>query len=72
MFRRKVKAEARGFDRERKEPVVRCSICTGEQVAGFLEKGTSHFEDVMLIRGEDDLKKFCEMYGITEEPRRIY
>ena len=72
MFRRRVKAEAREYDRERKEPVIRCSICTGEQVAGFLGKGTSHFEDVMLIRSEDDLKQFCEMYGIEGEPRRIY
>ena len=37
------------------KPVVRCSICTGEQAAGFKEKATGRFEEVMLIRGEGDM-----------------
>lgn len=69
---RRRRQEAREYDREHKEPVVRRSICTGERVAGFLERGGSHFEEVMLVRGEADLREFREMYGIEEVPREIY
>ena len=39
-------------------------ICNGEQVAGFKEKKTGHFEEIMLIRSERDLQDFKERYGI--------
>ena len=61
-----------GYDETEKTPVIRCSICTGEQVAGFLRKDTGTFEEVMLIRGEEDLYAFREAYGITGEIRKIY
>ena len=34
MFGRKT-VEKKEYDRENLHPVLRCSICTGEQVAGF-------------------------------------
>ena len=52
------------FDRENKRPVLKCSICNGEQVAGFKDVHTGKFEEVMLIRTERDLEAFKEMYGI--------
>ena len=52
------------FDRENKRPVLKCSICNGEQVAGFKDVHTGKFEEVMLIRNERDLEVFKEMYGI--------
>ena len=61
-----------GYDREKKTPVIRCSICTGEQVAGFRDRETGRFEEVMLIRSEADLRDFREQYGITGEIQRIY
>ena len=66
------KPEKGTFDRQRKKPVIRCSICTGEKTAGFLDRSTGHFEDVMLIRDDRDLRTFCERYGITEEIEKIY
>jgi hypothetical protein len=48
-------------------PVMRCSICTGEKVAGFLSEKDGHFQEVRLIRNSDDLLLFCHEYGITEE-----
>ena len=60
------------YDRERKEPVLRCSICTGEQVAGFWDLRNNRFEEVMLIRGDADLREFRSMYGIDGELRKIY
>ncbi len=60
------------YDSENLKPVLKCSICTGEQVAGFQDIHTGKFEDVMLICTEDDLKKFKSQYGITEEVAKIY
>lgn len=53
-------------DREIFKPVLRCSICTGEQVAGFKNLSTGKFEDVMLIQNEKDLKMFMKRYALTE------
>lgn len=49
--------------------VLHCSICTGEQVAGFKDEQTGKFEEVCLIRDESDLKKFMETYGLESVPK---
>lgn len=53
-------------------PAIRCSICTGEQVAGFRNRETGRFEEIMLLRTPDDLEIFRERYGITDEIEKIY
>ncbi|MCM1271970.1 MAG: aspartate dehydrogenase [Clostridium sp.] len=63
---------AKTYDSENLKPVLKCSICTGEQVAGFQNVHTGKFEDVMLIRTEEDIKKFKKQYGITVEIEKIY
>lgn len=55
------------FDREEKRPVIRCSICTGEQVAGFQDRRTGRFEEVMVLRNRADRQEFIGRYGIREE-----
>ena len=60
------------YDREHLEPVIRCSICTGEQVAGFRRKDSGQFEDVMLLRDEADLETFRRKYGIEGDIAKIY
>ena len=64
MFRRKVKKCS--YDRENLRPVIRSSICTGEQVAGFKNIYTGKFSAVLLIRNDGDLKEFLEVYDISE------
>ena len=70
MFHRQ--AREGSYDRERLEPVIRSSICTGEKTAGFREKDTGKFREVMLIRNEADLADFRRQYGITGEIGTIY
>ncbi len=60
------------FNDPDRTPVIRCSICTGEQVAGFQRKDTGAFEEAMLIRNDADLQIFRDTYGITGEIRKIY
>ncbi len=57
------------YDKDNKKPVIKCSICNGEQVAGFKDIRTGEFEEVMLIRNEKDLAQFKEMYGIESVTR---
>ena len=54
------------YDPETHRPILLCSICTGEQVAGFKDIRTGKFDEVMLIRNNQELREFMEMYGISE------
>ena len=65
MFGKKKKLKAE-FDRENQKPILRCSICTGERVAGFKNIHTGKFEEVMLIRNVKDLDVFKVMYDLDE------
>lgn len=58
--------EVKSFDREKQMPVLRCSICNGEQVAGFKDKDTGKFHEAAFIRNEKELKEFMEAYGIEK------
>lgn len=53
-------------DTKGKRAVLRCSICNGEQVAGFEDEAGGKFEEVMLIRSPRDLETFKNTYGITD------
>lgn len=68
----KKKSIVQSYDRENTKPVIKASICNGEQVAGFKDIHTGKFEEVMLIKGAADLDKFRSMYGIDEEIRKEY
>ena len=63
MFKKKVNKIS--YDKENLKPVLKCSICNGEQVAGFKNIHTGKFEDVMLIKDSRDLNEFMEMYDIS-------
>lgn len=65
LFQKKQQVK-KNFDRENQKAVLRCSICTGEQVAGFKNIHTGKFEEVTLIRNEEDLSSFKAMYDLKE------
>ena len=58
--------EEKSFDREKQIPVLRCSICNGEQVAGFKDRETGKCHEAAFIRNEKELKEFMEIYGIEK------
>ena len=74
MFKKKSynKYEKMAHDKDKQKPVIMASICSGEQVAGFIDIKTERFEEVMLIRNSKDLQKFKEMYGIEGEVLKMY
>lgn len=69
-FRKKIIPKP--YDKENKKPMIKASICNGEQVAGFKDIRTGKWEEVMLIKTQGDLVKFKEMYGIEGEIPKEY
>lgn len=45
--------------------VLRCSICNGEQVAGFKNKKNGQFTEVCLIKDKTELEMFMNKYGLS-------
>ena len=68
----KKKGVVQSYDKENKKPVIKASICNGEQVAGFKDIHTGKIEEVMLIKNQEDLEHFKAMYGIDEEIAKEY
>ena len=70
LFKKKTKVLS--YDRENQKPIIKASICNGEQVAGFKDIHTGKVEEVMLIKSPADIENFRVMYGITEEITKEY
>lgn len=60
------------YDKDNKKPVIKASICNGEQVAGFKDIYTGKIEEVMLIKSPSDIDIFKKMYGIDDEIAKEY
>ena len=48
LFRKKTVTKT--YDKKNKKPIIKASICNGEQVAGFKDIHTGKIEEVMLIK----------------------
>ena len=70
LFQKRIVTQS--YDMENKKPVIKASICNGEQVAGFRDIHTGKIEEVMLIKSPADLEKFKVIYGIKEEITKEY
>lgn len=66
LFKKRVPTPVVSYDSNTQKPVIKCSICNGEQVAGFKNKSTGEFTEVMLIRNQDDLNCFMKMYELSD------
>ena len=60
------KTVIRQYDKENTRPVLKCSICNGEQVAGFKDIHTGKFEEVMLVKNSKDLDVFKQLYQVED------
>ena len=68
----KKKTTTKSYSKENQKPVIKASICTGEQVAGFKNIHTGKMDEVMLIKSQEDLDHFKKLYGIEEEITKEY
>ncbi len=72
-FARKTPHPPKPWNSAKQTPAIRCSICTGEQEAGFIDRETGTFTSVMLLRDDRDLEEFRETYGLGDiSIRKIY
>ena len=67
-FLKKLRA-AYAYDPERQYAVIKCSICTGEKVAGFKDKTDGHFTEVMLIATSEDEALFMSAFELSNIKR---
>jgi len=72
MFGKRKKTDALEYDKSKLVPAIRSSICTGERVAGFRNRETRAFTEMMLIRTEKDLQDFKAKYGIEGDIEVFY
>ena len=63
LFGKRKKPPAAHYERSEKIPVIRSSICTGEQVAGFRDSVSGRFGELMLIRDGRDFQEFLHRYS---------
>lgn len=68
----KKKTVTKTYDKDNNKPVIKASICNGEQVAGFKDIHTGKIEEIMLIKEQADLEAFKKTYGIDEEIEKEY
>lgn len=54
------------YDPTKMTAIIRSSICTGEKTAGFKDKKTGRFTDIMLIRDDRDAEHFQELFDIKD------
>ncbi len=66
MFKKKTARIQYDYDKEMQKPILKCSICNGEKVAGFKNLQTGKFDEIMLIRSENDLQEFMQRCGVDE------
>ena len=70
LFGKRRKPPTVDYDKSGKIPVIRSSICTGEQTAGFKDPVSGRFEEMMLLRDDRDLQEFLRRYQVEESEIR--
>ena len=71
-FKKKAKDLPR-IQTDKFEPVLRSSICTGEQVLCLKDRATGAMHELMLISSFSDLEEVCSANGIEPETvRKVY
>ena len=70
---KKRESETLQYDPNTQQPAVRKSICTGEMTAGFIDRETGRFRDIMRLDGQKGLEAFCRSVGVSaDEIKTIY
>ena len=70
LFKKKIVTKT--YDKENKKPVIKASICNGEQVAGFKNIHTGKIDEDMLIKNHAYLDALKKMYGIDGAIEKEY
>lgn len=72
LFGKNKESHTKSYDPKVMIPAIRCSICTGEQVAGFRDRVTGEFHELYVIRNEADIDAFRRKHGIDGPIEKFY
>ncbi len=73
IFGKKKSANIPVIPKDGGEPVLRCSICTGEQVLCLQVDGSTELREIMLIRSPGELEEVCRANGLDPQTiRKVY
>ena len=73
LFRSRKKPPADPFDLEKQQPAVRRSICTGEMTAGYIDRATGKFHELLMVPDQRALEEYFKSRGVSpENVRTIY
>jgi len=70
--KKKLKSYEEAYDLDKYIPIIKASICTGEQVIGFKEKATNKFIEISLIKDYKDIEEFRKKYNVNCEIKKEY
>ncbi len=60
LFGKKKDSRIPAVQSDKYELVLRCSICSGEQILCTKDRETGALQELMLIKSFDELKEVCE------------
>lgn len=72
LFRKNKTPKPESYDKENWRPILKCSICNGEQIAGFQNIHTGQFKEECFIRTPAELLAFQQKYGIETDLPKLY
>ena len=70
LFKRFIREPELPYDPQTQIPILKCSICNGEQVAGFKDIQTGKFHEEEMIQNQEQLQLFmqrCRIDHIDKE-----
>lgn len=70
LFKRFIREPELPYDPKTQVPILKCSICNGEQVAGFKDIRTGKFHEEEMIQSPEQLQLFlkrCRIDHIEKE-----
>ena len=69
LFSKRSRSSAMGWDPDKEFPVLKCSICNGDQVLGLKDKNTGEFTELACIKDSKELAEWKKTLGVSEIPK---
>jgi len=70
MFGKKKGFKKIEFNPEEESPLIKCNTCNRDMVAGFKNKKTGEFREVMTVNSDEEIEKFAAACGVTQVTKK--
>ena len=73
LFSKKTEIAIPEIETDKYELILRCSICSGEQILCMQDRKDGSLHELMLVRSFDELKRVCDANNIDPASvKKIY